>query len=84
MNGVVLPVGTGRLTEQHEEQRADQRGHDDQQREADALPHLSGRVFRSQSAQRGGLPGSTGGVGSLGWPGHQPRTAAHRTLTPAS
>ena len=42
-----------KLTEQHEEQRTDQCGHDDQQREPDTLPHLSRTPDSSSGIKRG-------------------------------
>lgn len=43
----------GELTKQHEEQRADNRGHNDQQCEPDTLPHLSRTPDSTSSVRRG-------------------------------
>lgn len=58
-------IGPGpELTEHHEEQRTDQRGHDDQQREAEALPHRVGTGLSSHT-----VPGHTAGRDER----HEPR-----------
>lgn len=41
-----------KLTKQHEEQRADNRGHNDQQCEPDTLPHLSRLPDSTSSVRR--------------------------------
>lgn len=74
-------------TEQHEEQRTHQSGHDDQQCEPDALPHLS----RTAAPAHGGEDSlfsaqdhaDTPLAQLVTGPGRHIQTAAHRTLTPA-
>lgn len=82
------------LTAQHEEQHAGQRGHDDQQREADALPHPGRRApsgsgsGRRHHPRRGGkgeaAPLGSGRVRGAadkdhGCPRHRPRESAAAT-----
>lgn len=80
-------------TKQHEEQRTHQSGHNDQQCEPDALPHLSRTaapaygggltVFGSGPHRRAASRVSRLAAELQSGPGGQKQTAAHRKLTPA-